>query len=71
MIESRFYSVHGTKWEARFFHKGETFPETDVKVPGQGVWARRPDLTGWEHSVFVASSWRLVKMTPDVLHLNR
>ena len=27
MIASRFYSANGVKWEARFFNKGDTFPE--------------------------------------------
>ena len=63
--------MQGARWEARFFNKGETFPETDMSVPRQGVWARQPDSTGWERSVFVASAWRLVQMTPDVLYLFR
>jgi hypothetical protein len=69
VIQSRFYNVQGTKWEARFFSKGETFPETDLRVSRQGIWARRTDSTGWENSVFVASSWSLIQMTPDILYL--
>ena len=69
MISSRFYRVNGEKWEARFFTKGEIFPETDdVKVPRQGVWAR-PVVSGWERSSFVGVSWQYVRMDPDVLYM--
>ncbi|GEM_PF-1100838 len=67
MIASRFYSANGVKWEARFFHKGDTFPEGDVKVPRQGVWARPVDF-GWEFASFVGESWRFVHMDTDLLH---
>ncbi|MBI5571942.1 MAG: hypothetical protein HY914_18510 [Desulfomonile tiedjei] len=68
MIESRFYNVAGVKWEARFFRKGEEFPDTDRKAPRQGVWAR-PMHQGWDRSRFVADSWRFVNIDPDTLYL--
>ncbi len=67
MIASRFYSVKGNKWEARFFHKGDIFPDGDVKVPRQGVWARPVDF-GWEFASFVGESWRSVQMETDLLY---
>ena len=67
MIASRFYNAKGVKWEARFFHKGDIFPEGDLKVPRQGVWARPVDF-GWEFATFVGESWRLVQMETDLLH---
>jgi len=67
VIQSRFYSVNGTKWEARFFNKGEVFPESDRNVSRQGVWAR-PVSGEWERAIFVGSSWMSVRMTPDVLY---
>jgi hypothetical protein len=68
MIDSRFYTVLGEKWEARFLRKGDLFPDTDLLVPRQGVWARQvPD--GWEEAVFVGRSWAEVAMDPHVLHM--
>ncbi len=61
MIQNRFYRVNGTKWEARFFQKGELFPETDTKVPKQGVWAK-PISEEWASARFVGHSWRFVTM---------
>lgn len=68
LIHSRFYNVKGEKWEARFFQKGEPFPETGLAAPRQGVWAR-PVSSGWESPVFVGGTWRFVTMDPDVLYL--
>jgi len=69
MISTQYYTVKGEKWEARFFQKGEIFPETDkVKVPRQGVWARAVH-SGWERSVFVGESWKHVSMEVDVLYM--
>jgi hypothetical protein len=65
MIQSRFYRVNGTKWEARFFHKGEMFPDTDTKVPRQGVWARAVS-DGWDRACFAGNSWRSVTMDTDL-----
>jgi hypothetical protein len=67
VIQSRYYKVNGAKWEARFFHKGQSFPETGIGVPRQGVWAR-PVSSGWEESCFVGESWRFVQMDPDLLY---
>lgn len=68
MISSRYYNVNGEKWEARFFRKGDHFPDTlDRIVPKQGVWARPVDF-GWDHSVFVGHSWKHVNMDVDLLH---
>lgn len=67
MISSRYYSANGVKWEARFFHKGDTFPEGNAKVARQGVWARPVDL-GWEFATFVGESWRFVQMATHLLH---
>lgn len=68
MIQSRYYSVNGHRWEARFFRKGEILPETGFEVPRQGVWAK-PVSSGWDNARFVGSSWRFVQMEPDLLHL--
>ncbi len=68
MIQSRFYNIGGVRWEARFFQKGEVFPETDRKVPKQGIWAR-PAGSGWDQPRFVGSSWRFVRLDPDVFYL--
>lgn len=65
MIQSRFYRVNGTKWEARFFQKGDAFPDTDIKVVKQGVWAR-PVSGGWDTACFVGHSWRFVTMDVDL-----
>lgn len=67
MIENRYYTVNGTKWEARFFSKGELFPETDTQVPRQGVWAR-PASRGWETAAYVGHAWAAVHLDPDVLY---
>lgn len=68
LIQSRFYNVRGTKWEARFFAKGETFPESDLKAPKQGVWAR-PITHGWYEAYFLGPSWGSVQLNPDLLRL--
>jgi len=69
VVESRFYNVKGVRWEARFFLKGELFPDsTCLKVPRQGVWAR-PMNYGWDRSLFVGESWRFVDMDLDVFDL--
>ncbi len=68
MIQSRFYNVHGVRWEARFFRKGETFPGSDAESPRQGVWMK-PVNSGWESRLFVAESWKYVDMEPDVRYL--
>ena len=60
MIQSRYYNVNGAKLEARFFHKGEAFPDSSVTVERQGVWAKRA-ANGWDRAVFVADSWRFVE----------
>jgi len=67
LIQSRFYRVSGNKWEARFFTKGETFPETDLKAPRQGVWAR-PVSRGWADARFVGSSWGSIRLDPDLFY---
>lgn len=66
LIQNRYYNVRGVKWEARFFHKGEAFPETSNTVPRQGVWAR-PLGVEWDRSVFVAASWRFVEFELDLI----
>ncbi len=68
MIESRFYNVRGVKWEARFFRKGESLPESDAIALKQGIWAR-PTSRPWDEAVYVGSSWRFVNMDPDVLYM--
>jgi len=68
VIESRYFRANGIKWEARFFRKGEMFPEADAQAPRQGVWARPVDF-GWEFANFVGESWRFVRMDPDLLHI--
>ena len=68
MIQSRFYNVNGVRLEARFFTKGELFPDMDVQVPKQGIWARPVDY-GWECAAFVGSSWRFIRFDSDVLYL--
>lgn len=70
MIQSRFYNVSGKRWEARFFRKGELFPDTSLSAPRQGVWAREAPF-GWEAALFVGHSWGKVDMTPDVLYLEK
>jgi hypothetical protein len=66
LADSRYYNINGRKWEARFFTKGETFPETQISVPRQGVWGRPLDAT-WEESHFLGYAWRLVDLNPDLL----
>jgi hypothetical protein len=68
VIQSRFYNVRGVKWEACFFSKGAVFPDTDVLVPRQGVWAR-PAQYSWDSACYVADSWRFVRMEHDVLYM--
>ncbi len=69
LIQSRFYQLYGKRWEARFFRKGEFFPDTDdLVVLKQGVWARSEEV-GWERAVFVGSSWRFVNMDLAVQYL--
>ena len=68
-VHNRYYSVNGVKWEARFFHKGDSFPDAmNLQVPRQGVWAR-PDGRGWENAVFVGTSWQFVNMDLAVQYL--
>ncbi len=67
MIASRYYTVDGIKWEARFFRKGDVFPEGNLKVSRQGVWAR-PVEFGWEFACFAGESWRFVRMDADLLY---
>jgi hypothetical protein len=67
MVDSRFYTVKGVKWEARFFSKGATFPDTRLQASRQGVWAR-PVPCGWDSACFVGASWRFVRMDTDVLY---
>jgi hypothetical protein len=68
VIASRYYNAKGVKWEARFFHKGDVFPDGNLHVPRQGVWARPVDY-GWESAIFVGYSWQVVHMDTDLLHL--
>lgn len=68
MIQNRFYRVNGAKWEARFFRKGEVFPDTEMEAPKQGVWARQASH-GWDSAYFVGASWRSVNMDLDVRFL--
>jgi hypothetical protein len=67
LIYSRFYTVKGIKWEARFFSKGELFPETDTQAPRQGIWAK-PASRDWDIAVFVGHAWASVQLDPDVLY---
>lgn len=67
MVESRFYNVRGTRFEARFLRKGELFPDTEAIVPRQGVWAR-PESAGWDGAFFVGTSWQFVQMNVDVVY---
>lgn len=67
MIESRYYNVRGTRFEARFFRKGEVFPDTELIVPRQGVWAR-PESFGWSGAFFAGTSWQSVQMQVDVVY---
>jgi len=67
LIQSRFYNVNGVKWEARFFRKGETLPDTNIEAPRQGIWAKPAD-SGWEHAAFVGHSWASVQFDPDLLY---
>jgi hypothetical protein len=68
MGESRFFRVGECRYEARFFVKGDTFPDTELSVSRQGVWARPADA-GWEQATFVATSWRHVSWDSDVRYL--
>ncbi|HMK36563.1 MAG TPA: hypothetical protein VK463_15930 [Desulfomonilaceae bacterium] len=68
MIDNRFYNINGIKWEARFFGKGEIFPETEVRAPKQGIWARPVDFD-WESAVFLGGSWRFIRLDSDVVYL--
>jgi hypothetical protein len=68
MIESRYYTINGIKWEARFFQKGNAFPDTTAVVSRQGVWAR-PVGSGWEQARFIGSSWKFVRLDSDVFYL--
>lgn len=68
MIVSRFYKINGVRWEARFFGKGDLFPETARKVPRQGVWGR-PNGCDWHEARFLGTSWRFVDLEPDLLFL--
>jgi len=69
LIQSRFYNLNGERWEARFFRKGELFPDTQgLEVSRQGVWARSEEA-GWESAVFVGTSWRFVNMDLAVQYL--
>ncbi|MBI4964344.1 MAG: hypothetical protein HY913_13790 [Desulfomonile tiedjei] len=67
MIQSRFYNVRGARWEARFFAKGETFPESDAKAVRQGIWAR-PVSSRWDQALFVGHSWASVQLDLDLLY---
>ncbi|MBM4326531.1 MAG: hypothetical protein FJ118_05125 [Deltaproteobacteria bacterium] len=68
MLTNRYYNVKGTRWEARFFRKGEPFPDMAHPAPRQGVWAR-PASSGWDQALFLAPSWNAVQLDPDVLYL--
>jgi hypothetical protein len=54
--------------EARFFNKGELFPDMDLQVPKQGIWAR-PVGYGWEYASYLGNSWRFIRLDSDVLYL--
>jgi hypothetical protein len=68
VIQSRFYNVNGIRLEARFFNKGELYPETDTQVPKQGIWGRSSG-SDWDSAVFLGGSWRFIRLDSDVLHL--
>lgn len=68
MIDRRYYRIGGQKWEARFFQKGERFPDTTIDVSRQGVWAC-PELQGWDQARFLGNSWRFVNLDIDVSYL--
>ncbi|MFH0824737.1 MAG: hypothetical protein V2B18_18445 [Pseudomonadota bacterium] len=70
MIETRYYHVHGSRWEARFFRKGESFPDCQCAATRQGVWGK-PVRRGWESARFLADSWRMVEFEPDIVYLSR
>ncbi len=71
MIQNRFYTIRGSKWEARFFAKGEPFPDTDMSAPRQGVWGK-PIAEDWSTPRFLGHSWKnldfdtAVRYLPDV-----
>jgi hypothetical protein len=67
VIQSRFYNIAGARWEARFFQKGECFPDTDRTVPKQGIWASLAG-SGWDLPCFVGYSWKSVRLDPGVLY---
>ncbi len=68
-MTSRYYTVKGRPWEARFLRKGELFPDTETTAPRQGVWAR-PVPEGWDGAVFLGDSWRFVDLEPAVRYLS-
>ncbi|MEW6113486.1 MAG: hypothetical protein AB1664_15245 [Thermodesulfobacteriota bacterium] len=68
MVTSRYYNVNGIRWEARFFRKGDPFPDTMVSALRQGVWAR-PASSSWNQAVFLGPSWNAVQLDTDVLYL--
>jgi hypothetical protein len=68
-MRSRFYRVSGARLEARFFQKGEVFPESERVVSRQGVWVRRRG-DEWACARYAGASWRFVEMNPDVLYMD-
>ncbi len=68
MIQNRFYNLNGVRWEARFFRKGDPFPDTVTSASRQGVWMR-PVCAGWDRWIFAAESWKHVELEPDVIHI--
>jgi hypothetical protein len=66
LVDKRYYKINGRKWEARFFTKGETFPETRISATRQGVWGKPVSAT-WEEALFMGYSWRFVNLDPDLL----
>jgi hypothetical protein len=60
--------MNGAKLEARFFHKGEPFPNSRLFAPKQGVWAR-PVPLDWDKAFFLAVSWRFVELEPAIKYL--
>ncbi len=68
MIQSRFYTVSGMKFEARFFTKGEVFPETNQVVPKQGIWGCFSDAD-WTEALYLGTSWRFINLDVAVNYM--
>lgn len=65
----RIYKHNGQTIEAVYLNKGESFPDTIIVAPRQGVWGKTRNQE-WSDAVFIGHSWRFIELDLAIKYLS-